>query len=114
MVHEYLRGRPESEAQRERFRFMMATSVEQFPKRLRTSKNTQAQGIEIQPDKTKILTNQEANTLRKLEIDVMHVEILPPEGDVKYLDQKIYSWTRKPTRCNTGSDALGPHSPDKD
>ena len=43
----------------------------------------------------------------------MHVEILPPEGKVKYLDQMITSVDQAP-RCNTGSDALGPHSPNID
>ena len=68
-------------------------------------KSTEAQGLEIHPNKTKVLINQKANALREVEIDGIHVEILPPEAEATYLGQM---------RCNTGSDALRPHSPDTD
>ena len=40
-------------------------------------KSTEAQGLEIDPDKKKILTNQKSNRLQEIEIDGMHVEALP-------------------------------------
>ena len=36
----------------------------------------EAHGLEIHPNKTKLLTSQKANTLRKTEVDDMQVEIL--------------------------------------
>ena len=36
-----------------------------------------------------MLTNQKTNRTREVEIDGMHVEILAPEGEVKYLGQMI-------------------------
>ena len=44
--------------------------------------------LEIHPDFPKFLTNPKENILREIEIDGTHVEILPPEGTVKYLDQE--------------------------
>ena len=52
-------------------------------------KSTEAQGLDIHPSKTKILTNQETNKFREIEIDEVHVEVLPPEGKVKYLVKMI-------------------------
>ena len=52
-------------------------------------KPTEAQGFDIHPDKTQILTNQQTNRKREVEIDGMHVEILPPEGKVTCLGQMI-------------------------
>ena len=49
------------------------------------SKSSEAHGLGIQPSKTKILTNQNTNKLREMEMDEMHVERLPPEGKVKHL-----------------------------
>ena len=52
-------------------------------------RSTEAQGLEIYPDKPKILTNQNSNRWKETEIDGIHVEILPPEGKVKNLGQMI-------------------------
>ena len=46
--------------------------------------------VEIDPDKTQILTNQKSNKLKEIKIDGMHVEILPPEGKAKHLGQMIH------------------------
>ena len=64
---------------------MMAASLKQLKKMIADfEKSTEAQGLEIHPSKTKILTNQKTNKLRETEIDVMYVEILPPERKVKH------------------------------
>ena len=52
-------------------------------------KSTEAPGLEIHRSETQILTNQKTNRLREIEIDEMHVEILPPEGKVRFLEQII-------------------------
>ena len=39
--------------------------------------------------KKKKLTNQKTSTLKEIEIDGMHVEMLPPEGKVKYVGQMV-------------------------
>ena len=69
---------------------ILANSLKQL-QRLMTyfKRSTEAQGLEIRPDKKKILTNQESNRLKETEIDGMHVEIIHPEGIVKYLEQMI-------------------------
>ena len=51
--------------------------------------STEAQGLEIHPDKTQLLTNQKTNRTRDVEVDGMHEGILPPEEKVKYLGQMI-------------------------
>ena len=67
-----------------------------------------AQGLETHPDKTKILTNQKTNRQNEIEIDEMHVEILPSEGKVKYLVQMITFVDHETTeRRNTESAVLG-------
>ena len=53
------------------------------------TESTEAQGLEIHPDKTKILTNQKTDKLREIDIDEMHVEIRRPEGKVQYLEQMV-------------------------
>ena len=58
--------------------FMLANSLKQLKRMIADLKNTEAQGLEIHPSKTKILTNQKTNKLRDIEIDEMHVEMLPP------------------------------------
>ena len=66
----------------------MATSLKHSSKNDRgRQKSTEAQGLVIHSDETKILTNQKTNRTREVEIDGMHVEILPSEGKVKYLGQ---------------------------
>ena len=59
---------------------LMVDSLKQL-ERLMTvfKKSTEPQGLDIHPDKTKILTSQKSNRLKEIEIDEMHVEILPPE-----------------------------------
>ena len=52
-------------------------------------RSTEAQGLEIHSDKTTALTNQKSNKLNEIEIDGIHIEILPPEGKVTYLVQMI-------------------------
>ena len=54
---------------------MMATSLEQF-KRMMTDfkKSTEARGLQIYPDKTKVLTDQKSNRLKEIEIDGIHVD----------------------------------------
>ena len=53
------------------------------------NRSTEAQGLEIHPDRAKILSNQKSNRLKEIEIDGTHVEQLPPKGRVKYLGQMI-------------------------
>ena len=69
---------------------MMANSLKPL-KRMMTAftRSTEAQGLEIHPDKTIILANYKAHRLKEIEIDGIHVEILPPEGKVQYLGQMI-------------------------
>ena len=52
-------------------------------------KSTEAQGLEIHPDRTDTLTNHKSNKLKEIEIDGMHVEILLPQGKVEYLGQMV-------------------------
>ena len=63
---------------------LMANSLKQL-KRMMTdfTRSTEAQGLEIHSEKTKILTNQKSNRLKEIEIDGIHVEILPLEGKVR-------------------------------
>ena len=61
---------------------MMAASLKQLKKMIADLKiTTEAQGLEIHPEKIQILTNQETNRTREVEIEGMHVETLPPEGE---------------------------------
>ena len=60
---------------------MMANSLKPL-KRMMTDfkKCTEAQGFEIHPDNTKLVTNEKPNRLKEIELDGIHVEILPSEG----------------------------------
>ena len=46
-------------------------------------------GLRIHPGKTKILSNQSADTRKEIEIDDINVEILTREESTKYLGQVI-------------------------
>ena len=65
---------------------MMETSLMKEVNRMSADfKSSEAQGLEIHPGKTTVLSNQKTNILKEIEIDGMQVEMLPPEGKVKYL-----------------------------
>ena len=68
---------------------LMANSLKQL-ERMMTDiiRSKEAQGLDIHLHKTKILTDQKLNRLKN-EIVGMDVEMLPPEGKVKYLGQRI-------------------------
>ena len=68
---------------------VMASSLKQLKNARGFQEGTEAHVLEIHPRKTKILTHQKANKLTKIEIGETHVEILPPEGKLKYLGQMI-------------------------
>ena len=68
-------------------------------------RSTVAQGLEIYPDTTKILTSQSQRD-RKKSIDEILVEILPPEGKAKYLGQMIYFIHGSRNYQNTALNAL--------
>ena len=54
-------------------------------------KSTDAQGLEIHPGKTKILTTQKSNRLKEIGIDGVHVEILPlEEKEISGTDDHIH------------------------
>ena len=67
-------------------------------------KSTEVQGLEIHPDRTKILTNQTSNKLKEIEIDGMMIT---------FVDQKTTEVQHR-IRCATGSAVPGPRSPDVD
>ena len=52
-------------------------------------RSTEKQGWRIHFDKTKILTNQKSVKEKEIEFDKITVEILPPEGKAKHLEQMI-------------------------
>ena len=69
---------------------MMANFLKQLKRMMSDFKtSTEAQGLEMHADRKTVLSNQKSNRLKEIEIDGMHVEILPPEGKVKYLGQRI-------------------------
>ena len=57
--------------------FLLASSFNQLKKSKRC---TEAQGLEIQPDKTKVLTSQESDTQKEFDIDEIQVAIFLLEG----------------------------------
>ena len=79
------------------------------------SPSTEAHGLEIHPNKTKILTSQRAkNRLRKTEMGEMQYEILSPEGKSKVIGTDDHNRGprnhRGATQDPIGSDVLGPCS----
>ena len=76
---------------------------------------TEAHGLEILPNKTKLLTSQRAkNRQRKTEIGEMQFEILSPEGKSKVIGADDHNRGpgnhRGATQDPIGSDVLGPRS----
>ena len=75
---------------------------------------TEAHGLEIHPNKTKILTSQRAKRLRKTEIGEMQFEILSLEWKGKVIGADDHNRGpgnhRGATQDPTGSDVLGPRS----
>ena len=75
---------------------------------------TEAHGLEIHPNKKKILTSQRANRQRKTEIGEMQFEILSPEGKSKVIGTDDHNRGpgnhRGATQDPIGSDVLGPRS----
>ena len=95
---------------------MMANSLKQLKGMMSDfEQSTEAQGLQIHPDKTTILTNQKSNRLKEIEIDGMHVEILPPEGQIAAsgTDDHIHGSSNY-RGYSTRTAVLGPRSPDID
>ena len=91
---------------------MMANAVKQLKKMIEDfKKSTEAQGLEIHPSKNKILTNHKTNKLRVIEIDEMHVEILPHEGKAKCLEEVVTFVDKETTEVQHRIRWRGPRSP---
>ena len=67
---------------------LTANSVSQLRKMMTAFKrSTERQGLNIHPQKPKMLTNQGSNRQREIDVEGMRIEMLPLEGKVKYLGQ---------------------------
>ena len=62
---------------------LLSTCSQAAPKVIADFKKVQKRKGSKFTQTKRFLTNQKTNKLREIEIDGMHVEILPPEGKVK-------------------------------
>ena len=69
---------------------LFSTSLAQLQKKMCDFKQSaEGVGLKIDPDKTKILSNQSTNKRREVETNNIKVEILPAWESAKCLGQKI-------------------------
>ena len=69
---------------------LFSTSLEKLREMLCEFKTrTQAVGLGIHPDKTKILSNQDKINAKEIEVDNIKIEILGKKASARYLGQKI-------------------------
>ena len=51
-------------------------------------RSTEPVGLGIQPDKTKILSNEEKEKKKDITVDYIKIEVLPKSDSARYLGQK--------------------------
>ena len=69
---------------------LFSTSLDKLREMLCEFKiSTEAVGLGIHPDKTKILSNQEKMKTNEIEVDNIKIEILEKKASARYLGQKI-------------------------
>ena len=87
---------------------LFASSKEQLQKRLcEFKRSTEKVELRIHPGKTKILSNQNSNTRKEIEVDNIKVVILTRGESTKYLGQILLSSNRRRPKSETESGLPG-------
>ena len=81
---------------------LFSTSPERLREMLCEFKtSTEAVGLGIHPDKTKILSNQDKEKVNEITVDKIKIEVLKKGNSARYLGQKSRSRSRKQKKSKT-------------
>ena len=64
--------------------------------------STEAVGLGIHPDNTKILSNQDKEKAKEITVDNIKIGVLSKGDSARYLGKKLRSRSRKQKRSKTG------------